>query len=122
MWSSCAMGERAARHGGMALPAVGYDGWADFSCSSMHPQPVVQLPPSCRRSYVANSEMCQFPLVAAELAEAGLSSFRFDHACAIRSRSERQGPFLMGNHEDEARMRGWGWHREGQAARFMSRG
>ncbi|KAI7836013.1 hypothetical protein COHA_010097 [Chlorella ohadii] len=55
--------------------------------------------------YVANSEMCQFPLVAAELAEAGLSSFRFDHACAIRSRSERQGPFLMGNHEDEARMR-----------------
>lgn len=51
--------------------------------------------------YVANSEMCQFPLVAAELAEAGLSSFRFDHACAIRSRSERKGPFLMGNHEDE---------------------
>ncbi len=63
----------------------------------------LSLPPSCRRSYVANSEMCQFPLVAAELAEAGLSSFRFDHACAIRSRSERQGPFLIGNHEDEAR-------------------
>ena len=55
------------------------------------------------RSYVANSEMCQFPLVAEELAEAGLSSFRFDHACAIRSRSERKGPFLMGNHEDEER-------------------
>lgn len=40
-------------------------------------------------------------MVAAELAEAGVSSFRFDHACAIRSRSERRGPFLMGNHEDE---------------------
>lgn len=51
--------------------------------------------------YVANHTMCQFPLLAAELAAAGLSSFRFDHPCAILSRSERRGPFLMGNHEEE---------------------
>jgi hypothetical protein len=44
---------------------------------------------------------CQFPLVAAELAKAGVSSFRFDHACAINSKSERRGPFKLGNHEDE---------------------
>ena len=46
--------------------------------------------------------MCQFPLVATQLAAAGLTSFRFDHACAINSKSERKGPFLMGNHEDES--------------------
>lgn len=45
--------------------------------------------------------MCQFPLLAAELAAAGVSSFRFDHPCAIYSKSERRGPFLMGNHEEE---------------------
>lgn len=55
--------------------------------------------PACR--YVANHTMCQFPLLAAELAAAGLSSFRFDHPCAILSRSQRRGPFLMGNHEEE---------------------
>lgn len=51
--------------------------------------------------YVANLSMCQFPLLAARLAAAGVSSFRFDHACAIHSASERRGPFLMGNHEEE---------------------
>ncbi len=45
--------------------------------------------------------MCQFPLLAAELSAAGVSSFRFDHPCAIFSKSERRGPFLMGNHEEE---------------------
>jgi hypothetical protein len=47
-------------------------------------------------------DFCQFPLLAQRLAEAGISSFRFDHACAIKSRSERKGPFRMGNHEDES--------------------
>ena len=51
--------------------------------------------------YVANSSMCQFPRLAERLAEAGISSFRFDHPCAVYSRSERHGPMLMGNHEDE---------------------
>ncbi|KAL4420728.1 hypothetical protein ABPG75_010384 [Micractinium tetrahymenae] len=51
--------------------------------------------------YVANHSMCQFPLLAGELAAAGLSSFRFDHPCAIYSASQRRGPFLMGNHEEE---------------------
>lgn len=51
--------------------------------------------------YVANMGMCRFPLVAAQLAAAGISSFRFDHACAIYSKSERKGPFRMGNHEEE---------------------
>ena len=45
--------------------------------------------------------MCKFPLLATQLAAAGVSSFRFDHACAVFSKSERQGPFLMGNHVDE---------------------
>ena len=45
--------------------------------------------------------MCKFPLLATQLAAAGVSSFRFDHACAVFSKSERQGPFLMGNHADE---------------------
>ncbi|GAB4816644.1 hypothetical protein N2152v2_003690 [Parachlorella kessleri] len=44
---------------------------------------------------------CQFPLLAAGLAQAGISCFRFDHAMAINSESERKGPFLMGNHDDE---------------------
>ena len=45
--------------------------------------------------------MCNFPAIAAGLAAAGLSSFRFDHPCAWRGESELHGPFLMGNHDDE---------------------
>ncbi len=55
----------------------------------------------CR--YVANMSYCQFPLLAAGLAQAGISCFRFDHAMAINRESERKGPFLMGNHDDEVR-------------------
>jgi dienelactone hydrolase len=52
--------------------------------------------------YMANKDMCNFGLIADTLAnEAGVSSFRFDHPCAWRGESERKGPFLMGNHEDE---------------------
>ena len=51
--------------------------------------------------YVANLSMCQFPRLASKLAEAGISSFRFDHPCAVYTQSERHGPMLMGNHEDE---------------------
>lgn len=57
--------------------------------------------PTWPSRYVANMGMCRFPLVAAQLAAAGISSFRFDHACAIYSKSERKGPFRMGNHEEE---------------------
>jgi uncharacterized protein len=45
--------------------------------------------------------MCQFPLLALALASAGVSSFRFDHPMAYRSKSQRKGPFLMGNHDAE---------------------
>ena len=51
--------------------------------------------------YMANKDMCKFPALAAALAAAGVSSLRFDHACAWRGESQRAGPFLMGNHEDE---------------------
>jgi hypothetical protein len=53
--------------------------------------------------YLANQEMCQFPLIAAGLAAAGMSSFRFDHSMAFRSKSERlqNSAFQMGNHEEE---------------------
>jgi alpha-beta hydrolase superfamily lysophospholipase len=51
--------------------------------------------------YMANNSMCQFPLLALALASAGVSSFRFDHPMAYRSKSQRNGPFLMGNHEAE---------------------
>lgn len=73
-------------------------------------------PPPPALSYVANMSMCQFPRVAAALAAAGLCSFRFDHACAIFSQSQRRGPFLLGNHDDEV-----GWGRLG-GARVMARG
>lgn len=53
--------------------------------------------------YIANYNMCQFPVVAATLAQANISSFRFDHAMAYTSKSERKSPFLMGNHQDEVR-------------------
>ena len=36
--------------------------------------------------YIANQSWCQFPLLAAALAEAGVSSYRFDHAMAIASK------------------------------------
>ena len=63
--------------------------------------------PLCQptRSYISNMSMCKFPLLATQLAAAGVSSFRFDHACAVFSKSERQGPFLMGNHADEVQDR-----------------
>lgn len=61
--------------------------------------PYVILYSFCR--YVANYTMCQFPQLAAGLAESGVSSFRFDHAMAIKSESERKRPFEMGNHDDE---------------------
>lgn len=51
--------------------------------------------------YMANKDMAAFPALAAALAVAGLSSFRFDHACAWRGDSQRLGPFLMGNHAEE---------------------
>lgn len=51
--------------------------------------------------YIANATHCRFPALARALAEAGISSYRFDHAMAIKSRSERRGPFRMGNHEEE---------------------
>lgn len=51
--------------------------------------------------YMANQSMCRFPALASELAAAGLSSFRFDHPCAWQGASERNGPFLMGNHAAE---------------------
>lgn len=54
-----------------------------------------------RCSYVANMAMCNFALAATQLAAAGVSSLRFDHPMAVFSKSERKGPFRMGNHEDE---------------------
>lgn len=51
--------------------------------------------------YTANKDMCQYGPLAASLAARGYSSFRFDHPCAWRGASERHGPFLMGNHDDE---------------------
>jgi len=51
--------------------------------------------------YMANYTRCQFPALAAGLAAAGFNSFRFDHPCAYRGRSERRGDFKMGNHDDE---------------------
>lgn len=64
--------------------------------------------------------MCQFPRLAAALAGAGLSSFRFDHACAIFSRSERKGPFVLGNHDDEVRWRRLRRWRVAQRARVCA--
>ncbi len=51
--------------------------------------------------YMAHKDMCHFPLVARSLADCGLSSFRFDHPHAWNGESERHGPFMMGNHEEE---------------------
>ena len=51
--------------------------------------------------FMANKDMCHFPLVASTLAERGLSSFRFDHPCCWNGESERKGEFLIGNHEEE---------------------
>lgn len=45
--------------------------------------------------------MCRFPELARFLGSQGISSLRFDHAMAIQSESERQGPFKIGNHDDE---------------------
>ena len=51
--------------------------------------------------YMAHKDMCHLALVARSLADCGLSSFRFDHPHAWKGESERQGPFMMGNHEEE---------------------
>ncbi|KAG7671270.1 hypothetical protein Ndes2526B_g02252 [Nannochloris sp. 'desiccata'] len=51
--------------------------------------------------YMANYTFCQFPALAAGLAAAGFSSFRFDHPCAYRGQSELKGDFKMGNHDEE---------------------
>ena len=59
--------------------------------------PVVVL----AHGYTSNRNSCKFALIAASLADAGISSFRFDHPMAIGGLSERKGPFRMGNHNDE---------------------
>lgn len=59
--------------------------------------PVVVL----AHGYTSNRNSCRFAEIAAALADAGVSSFRFDHPCAIGGLSERNGPFRMGNHHDE---------------------
>ncbi|KDD76717.1 hypothetical protein H632_c128p0 [Helicosporidium sp. ATCC 50920] len=51
--------------------------------------------------YRSNMTMCRFPELARFLGSQGISSLRFDHAMAIQSESERQGPFKIGNHDDE---------------------
>lgn len=51
--------------------------------------------------YMSTKNSCRFPEIASALADNGMSTFRFDHPCAIGGESERKGPFLMGNHEDE---------------------
>jgi pimeloyl-ACP methyl ester carboxylesterase len=51
--------------------------------------------------YMANYNFCQFAALAAGLAEAGISSFRFDHPCAYHGQSELKGNFRMGNHDEE---------------------
>ena len=76
--------------------------WHPVSSTILPSQLTIPLPLSQPiRSYTSNMSMCKFPLLATQLAAAGVSSFRFDHACAVFSKSERQGPFLMGNHVDE---------------------
>ncbi len=59
--------------------------------------PVVVL----AHGYTSNRNSCKFAQIAAALASAGISSFRFDHPMAIGGLSERQGSFRMGNHKDE---------------------
>ena len=51
--------------------------------------------------FLANKDMCHFPLLASTLANRGLASFRFDHPCAWHGEGDRIGPFLLGNHEEE---------------------
>lgn len=51
--------------------------------------------------YTSNKNSCRFAEIAKSLATAGLSSFRFDHPCAVFGDSERFGDFRMGNHADE---------------------
>ena len=51
--------------------------------------------------YTSNKNSCRFAEIAQSLADAGMSSFRFDHPCAVGGESERIGEFRMGNHGDE---------------------
>lgn len=51
--------------------------------------------------YLANSTTTKFLAISSTLASHGICSLRFDHPCALQGESERLGPFLMGNHEDE---------------------
>lgn len=51
--------------------------------------------------YLSNRNSCRFGEIAAALASAGMSSFRFDHANSLFGLSKRIGPFRMGNHAEE---------------------
>ena len=51
--------------------------------------------------YTSNKNSCRFAEIADGLADAGMSSFRFDHPCAVGGESQRLGEFRMGNHDDE---------------------
>lgn len=51
--------------------------------------------------YMSNKNSCRFAEIAEALAAAGLSTFRFDHPCALGGESQRHGEFRMGNHEEE---------------------
>lgn len=51
--------------------------------------------------YMANKDMAQFPALARGLGVAGFDVLRFDHPCAYSGESERRGPFVMGNHDEE---------------------
>lgn len=51
--------------------------------------------------YTSNKNSCRFGEIAQGLAHAGMSSFRFDHPCAVGGDSTRLGEFRMGNHADE---------------------
>jgi hypothetical protein len=91
MWSSCATG---AGHSSI-------NSSNQFILQQALSSPSPSSDVFCRR-FVANMGMCQFPLIAAKLAAAGISSFRFDHPCAIFSKSQRLGAFQMGNHREES--------------------
>lgn len=51
--------------------------------------------------YLSNRNSCRFSEIASALADAGMSSFRFDHANSLFGLSKRIGPFRMGNHAEE---------------------
>lgn len=69
------------------------------------PRPTLSLAPGSFEppppGYTSNRNSCRFSEIALALASAGVSSYRFDHPCAVGGLSERKGPFRMGNHGDE---------------------